>query len=97
MTAYPMARGTLVNFAAFRARYELEGSVLRSGDFIGGRGCSISDGTGVMPPPDSVLLQGSNKTVPPMVQIVSKEEFRQDFEGWEEEAATLVDVRIWIF
>lgn len=61
MTVYPMARGTLVNFAAFRARYERENTRLDAGV--------------------------------PMVSSVSKEEFREDFGEWEEEAKVLIDVR----
>ena len=60
MTVYPMARGTLVNFAAFRARYEMENTRLDAGS--------------------------------PMVTNVSKEEFRKDFEGWEDEVKALIDV-----
>ncbi|KAI0825625.1 FAD/NAD(P)-binding domain-containing protein [Irpex lacteus] len=59
MTVYPMARGTLVNFAAFRARYERENTRLDAGT--------------------------------PMVSSVSKEEFREDFGDWEEEAKVLID------
>lgn len=62
MTVYPMARGTLVNFAAFRARYERENTRLDAGT--------------------------------PMVSSVSKEEFREDFGDWEEEAKVLIDVRL---
>ncbi|KAI0682373.1 FAD/NAD(P)-binding domain-containing protein [Cytidiella melzeri] len=58
MTIYPMARGTLVNLAAFRARYELENSVLETG---------------------------------PMVSNVSKEQFKRDFEEWEDEVQVLID------
>ncbi|KAI0091616.1 hypothetical protein BDY19DRAFT_983890 [Irpex rosettiformis] len=59
MTVYPIARGTLVNFAAFRARYEMENSRL-----------------------DASV---------PMVNNVSKEEFKRDFEEWEEEARVLIE------
>lgn len=59
MTVYPMARGTLVNFAAFRAKYDLEHTTLEG----------------------------------PAVQHVSRDEFAQDFDGWEPEAQALIEVR----
>ena len=59
MTIYPIARGTLINFAAFTARYDLENTTLDA----------------------------------QWVQDVPRDQFVRDFDTWEPEVQTLLDVR----